>query len=131
MAQISTGGLHHISLTVSDVDRAKAFYCGSLGFQEVAPLPNGVLVGNGQVFLGLRTAPEQGLPDDRFDPNRVGLDHISLSVESRSDLEQAAKSLGESGVTCGEIIDLAPFGITVLMARDPDNIQIELAAPMG
>src|SRR5947209_4789581 len=132
MAQhISTAGIHHIALTVSDVDRSRAFYCDLLGFQEVAPLPNGVLVSNGQVVLGLRTAPGQPIADDRFDPNRVGLDHLSLNVSSRADLDQAATIFQDKGVSCGESIDLAPIGITVLMVKDPDNIQIELSAPIG
>jgi catechol 2,3-dioxygenase-like lactoylglutathione lyase family enzyme len=129
VAHIPVGGVHHIALTVSDVDRSKAFYCDLLGFKEVAPLPTGVIVGNGQVLLGLRTAPERALPDDRFDPNRIGLDHLSLSIDSKEQLEQAAKRFAISGVECGEQTDLAGFGIAVLMIRDPDNIQIELTAP--
>jgi len=31
----------------------------------------------------------------------------------------------------GAIKPLEPFGIAVLAIRDPDNIQIELTAPLG
>lgn len=131
MDRIQVGGIHHVAFTVSDVARSRAFYCDLLGFQEVAPLPTGILVGNGQVVLGLRTAPEQSIPDDRFDPNRIGLDHLSFSVESREELEEAARLFRDQGIHCGETAELAPFGIAVLMVRDPDNIQIELSAPIG
>ena len=126
-----TGAVHHIALTVSDVARSRAFYCDLLGFEEVSPLPTGVMVGKGQVLLGLRTAPTQPIPNDRFDPNRVGLDHLSLTCGTRDQLEHAATLCAERGIACGEVIELVPFGIAVLMVRDPDNIQIELAAPLS
>jgi hypothetical protein len=34
-------------------------------------------------------------------------------------------------VAHGEIKPLEPFGIAVLAFRDPDNIQLELTAPLG
>jgi hypothetical protein len=38
--------------------------------------PDGFLMKNGSVLLGLRTAPDasEAAADDRFDPNRVGPD---------------------------------------------------------
>ena len=131
MDQGSVGSVHHIAFTVSDVERSRAFYCDLLGFEEVGPLPTGVMVSKGQLVLGLRPAPEQPIPNDRFDPNRIGLDHLSFMYGNREQLEHAATTLAERGVECGEIIELGPFGIVVLMVRDPDNIQIELTAPMG
>ena len=32
-SQISTGAVHHVTLTVSDVGRAREFYTGVLGFE--------------------------------------------------------------------------------------------------
>jgi hypothetical protein len=61
--------------------------------------------------LGLRpVAPE----DDRFDPDRAGLDHLSFGVASREDLEQAPRLFDERGVKQGVINRLPPFGIDVL-----------------
>jgi glyoxylase I family protein len=37
----------------------------------------------------------------------------------------------QQGITHGEIKTLAGFGIYVLPFRDPDNIQIELTAPIA
>ena len=126
--QITTGAVHHVTLTVTDVGRAHEFYTGVLGFQKVADYGDRVVLGNGSVLLVIGPAQD---PDssDSFDENRVGLDHLSLTVESRDALEQAARILDERGVTHGEIVDLAEFGIYVLMTRDPDNIQVELTAP--
>ena len=86
---------------------------------------------NGQVILAIADAPEpsRAIRNDRFDENRVGLDHISFSVGSRVDLEQALQELDRRGIPHGEIKDLGDLGILVLSFRDPDNIQLELTAP--
>jgi len=61
----------------------------------------------------------------------VGLDHLSFSVPSREDLEQAAALFEEHGVTHGVITRLPSFGIDVLSFKDPDGIQLELTAPVA
>ena len=128
--QITTGGVHHLTLTVTNVDRACTFYTKLLGFQPIAEFGPRVLLSNGSFILALGPAPEpqRAIRDDCFDENRVGLDHISLSVGSRADLEAAVRRFDEHGVPHGEIKDLAAFGLYVLAFRDPDNIQLELTA---
>jgi len=131
---VQTGAAHHIRLTVTDPARSREFYTGLLGFRVAMEFPDGVLVSNGGLILGLRTAPEPGRAPagDRFDPNRVGLDHLAIIVGSRADIEAAARLCGERGVACGEIVDLgADFKLYVMMLEDPDGIQIELTAPHG
>ena len=66
---------------------------------------------------------------DQFDPDRVGLDHLSFSVASRGDLEQAMRLFDENGVAHGEITTLPSFAIDVLPFEDPDGVQLELTAP--
>lgn len=130
-AGVKTGGVHHARLTVTDPSRSQAFYTGLLGFDVMMEFPDGVLVTNGSVLLGLRTGPDpsQAPAGDRFDPNRVGLDHLALSVGSKADLESASEQAKARGVPCGEIVDFGPqFGFYVLMLEDPDGIQIELTA---
>jgi glyoxylase I family protein len=130
-AGLKTGEVHHARITVSDPARARDFYTGLLGFEVVVEFPDGVLVTNGSVVLGLRTGPDasKAVAGDRFDPNRVGLDHLALSVGSMADLQTAVELCNAQGVPCGEIVDLGPdFGFYVLMLEDPDGIQIELTA---
>jgi catechol 2,3-dioxygenase-like lactoylglutathione lyase family enzyme len=82
----------------------------------------------GNLIMGLRPmAPA----DDQFDPDRVGLDHLSFGVPSRADLEQAAALFDEHGVNHGVITRLPSFGIDVLSFQDPDGIQLELTAPVA
>jgi hypothetical protein len=80
----------------------------------------------GNLLLGLRPMAPSG---DRFDPDRVGLDHLSFGVPGRGDLEQAGRLFDDHGVPHGEITTLAGFGIDVLPFEDPDGVQLELTAP--
>ena len=132
---IKTNGIHHIVITVSDLDRAKAFYMSLLGFTHVTDLgPDRVLLTTGSVMLaiGLPPDPSQAIDNDRFNENRVGLDHISFSVESRAELETAVNLFDQHNVPHGEITDLRPNAPVIFLAfRDPDNIQLELTAPAG
>jgi len=141
--QIATDGIHHLRLTVTDVQRSREFYTSLLGFQVAVESPppgdpgadevfkilfGGVVMIRGNLLMGLRPMAPAG---DRFDPDRVGLDHLSFGVPSREDLEQAVRLFDERGVTHGVITRLAGFGIDVLPFEDPDGVQLELTAPVA
>jgi catechol 2,3-dioxygenase-like lactoylglutathione lyase family enzyme len=129
---ITTTGVHHIRLIVTDPARSLAFYTSLLNFTLAAELPPGYVMTNGTILLGITPAwdPSQSPANDRFSPHRVGLDHLSFGVASRQELEQAAALFDQHGVEHGEIRDLPPFGITILSFNDPDGIQLELTAPL-
>lgn len=131
MTGITTGAVNHITLTVTDRDRAREFYTGVLGFEFLMEFGPKYLLGNGSVILALNLSPDpaRAIADDQFDENRVGLDHVSFNVGSREVLDQAAQILDERGISRGEIKDLADLGMYVMAFRDPDNIQLELTAP--
>ena len=132
---IQTEAIHHLTLTVTNLPRAVEFYTELLGFQKAMDLsPSRVLLANGKSILALTEAPDpaQAIRDDRFNENRVGLDHLSFNVSNRTTLEEALRRFDRHGVPHGEIKDLGPgLGIYVLAFRDPDNIQLELTAPYG
>jgi len=134
MNSITTSAVHHVTLTVTDVERSMGFYTGLLGFQLAMMFGPRVILSNGQLVLALTSPPDpaQAPTNDQFNENRVGLDHISLAVENRAVLETAAALFDAQGVSHGEIKDLGPdLAIYVLAFRDPDNIQLELTAPHG
>jgi catechol 2,3-dioxygenase-like lactoylglutathione lyase family enzyme len=128
---------------VTDLQRSREFYTGLLGFQVAVESPppddpaaeavfgilfGGIVMIRGNLLMGLRPmAPEA----DRFDPDRVGLDHLSFGVAAREDLEDAVQLFDEHGVSHGAITRLASFGIDVLPFEDPDGIQLELTAPVA
>lgn len=131
--KITIGAIHHIRLIVTDPVRARDFYTRFLNFTVAAELPPGFVLTNGHILLGV-TPPwdmSQAIPNDRFSPHRVGLDHLSFSVANRAELEKAAALFEAHGIEHGEVRDLPPFGITILSFSDPDGIQLELTAPMG
>ena len=131
---IATGAVHHLRLTVSDVERSRAFYAEVLGFQQVMDLPSGVFLTNGVIGLGIGPSPDPGRApaDDRFDEARIGLEHLSFQVASRDALVGAAQLLDERDIPRGEITDLGDaLGLYILAFRDPDNIQLELTAAHG
>ena len=131
---IATGPVHHLRLTVADVERSRAFYTEVLGFRHVMDLPSGVFLSNGALGLGIGPSPDptRAPADDRFDEARVGLDHLSFQVAGRAELERATRLLDERGVPRGEVTDLGDaFGLYILAFRDPDNIQLELTAAYG
>lgn len=139
--QIPTGPIHHLRLTVTDLERSRQFYTSLLGFDVAVESPpdedpaaaetfkilfGGIVMIRGSLLMGLRPMAPTG---DRFDPDRVGLDHLSFSVDSRAELERAAELLDEAGLPHGQITSLASFGIDVLPFEDPDGVQLELTAP--
>ena len=101
--QIPTGDIHHLRLTVTDLERSRKFYTSLLGFDVAVESPpdddpsagevfkilfGGMVMIRGNLLMGLRPMAPSG---DRFDPDRVGLDHLSFGVASRADLEQAMR----------------------------------------
>jgi glyoxylase I family protein len=139
--KVPTGAVHHLRLTVTDIERSRAFYTELLGFDVAVESPppddpsanevfkvlfGGLVMTRGNLIMGLRPMAPSG---DRFDPDRVGLDHLSFSVGSRDDLEDALRLFDERGVSHGEITALPSFGIDVLSFEDPDGVQLELTAP--
>jgi glyoxylase I family protein len=132
---VSIGGIHHLTLTVTDTARSKDFYTKILGFSHLMDLGNRVLLNKESLVLALcpPADPAQAIPDDRFNESRVGLDHVSFLVASHAEMEAAVKLFDANGVSHGTINDLSSHGVPiyVLAFRDPDNIQLELTAPAG
>src|SRR6266487_4473034 len=142
---LSLGPVHHLRLTVTDVERSRAFYTELLGFQVAmdAPPPagdpyhdltedilqDGIVMANGDLLVGLRPVDAER-SGDRFDLFRCGLDHLSFRVPAKADLEAAVQAFEERGVQHGGITDLPPFGIAVLPFKDPDGLALELTAPL-
>jgi glyoxylase I family protein len=140
---IQVGVPHHIRLTVTDVERSRAFYTEVLGFDVALESPpdddpdgvvadtlqGGIVLVNAGVMIGLRPV-DAAHADDRFDPFRVGLDHLSFAVGSRADLDAAAQVFDEHGVEHGPVREVPAMGMAFLAAFDPDGIALELTAQL-
>lgn len=128
-------GVSHVDLTVRDADRSAAWYERVLGMKVLGELSELATPG-----VPLRTVtmmnPADGMTfgliqhdsgeDGEFSEFRVGLDHLSLAVASRDELEAWVEHFGGCGVPHSGISEM-PYG-SVVVFRDPDNIQLELLA---
>ncbi|WP_333894240.1 VOC family protein [Mycolicibacterium gadium] len=131
-------GIHHFSITVTDLEASLAWYqrllvaervpmkfphygCEDTGYGELLVEPRSGVV------IGLHT--NTGNDGRAFDEARTGLDHVALNVASRDELESWTARLDElgiehSGIRSGD----QPFPFSTVVFRDPDNIQLELFA---
>lgn len=134
---ITSTSIAHVRLTVTDIERSRRFYESVFGWPVLLEVPEnadeatrnqfgflygGVIYDLGGTLLGLRP-----VATDRFDEDRVGLDHIAFRLGSRAELDSATAHLDEIDVEHEPVKDIGPSYI--LEFRDPDNIALELTAP--
>lgn len=130
-------GLHHFAATVRDVEASAAWYERVLGLQRIpAPFPHWGNEESGHAVVLMH--PENGLAiglhhhvangGETAHESRTGLDHLAIGVAHHDDLDRWAAWLDESGVEHSGVIDATePMPYSVIVFRDPDNIQLELA----
>ena len=134
MAEKLTRGVHHIGLTVPDLDQARAFFCGVLGFDEVGRVPNypSIFVSDNAVLLTLWRASDP-LTARAFDRRtNIGLHHLSLAVADDAALDR----LWETVSACPEVVIDSPpgpirpgSGTRHFLVFIPGGIRLEFATP--
>ncbi|MCZ6805622.1 MAG: VOC family protein [Deltaproteobacteria bacterium] len=123
-------GVAHTFLTVSDFDRARAFYSQLLPFLGMKPVMD--IAGTyycvgGRTAFGIREAPEDKRAEG-FDQWRAGLHHLCFRSRTREDVDEAFEFLKEIGakiVHDPEEAMWAPGYYSVLF-EDPDGIRLEV-----
>jgi catechol 2,3-dioxygenase-like lactoylglutathione lyase family enzyme len=122
----------HVAVTVSDLDRSRAWYQRLVGSDPVLDEDTGPfhhvvwLLGGTLLGIHKHARPSSDAPMDELRP---GLDHIAFSCANRGELEGWEARLDELGITHGGIVD-AHYG-SGLSFRDPDNVALEFFAPPG
>ena len=135
MGESVTVSLHHVALTVSDIEVSVAWYKDVFNFAELIRDEHTVGGGHGVVlgeedwsmFVVLNHHPtNQG---ESFDPTRTGLDHVGFTVANRDALVEWEQRLKDKGVTYSPITD-HDWGSS-LNFRDPDDMQLQLICFAG
>jgi len=140
MPSTTRPSIHHIALTVTDLDASIAWYekVFDITCQLEVPHQGGtgkVLADDAWQFM-IALHHHDTNQSERFTETQTGLDHVGLVVPTRADLEVWQAHLEALGVARSAVadrpctqapIDDRPFG-SILVFRDPDNIQLELFA---
>ncbi|QAY75853.1 VOC family protein [Sphingosinicella sp. BN140058] len=131
-----TRGVHHIGLTVPDLDAARAFFCETLGFDQVGGVPAypSIFVSDGAVLLTLWRAADP-ISARAFDRRtNIGLHHLSLAVADDGALDETWERVRAHP---GVIVDVAPQpirpGATTrhFLVFIPGGIRLEFATPFA
>jgi catechol 2,3-dioxygenase-like lactoylglutathione lyase family enzyme len=119
----------HISVTATNLERAKAFYAGVLGLKEIAR-PDFKFPGAWYSLgseLALHVTIKDALPLRPLEPRRFDTrdPHFALAV---ADADATHARLQASGLPFYDFAD-TPTGLRQLFIRDPDGNMIELIGP--
>jgi catechol 2,3-dioxygenase-like lactoylglutathione lyase family enzyme len=123
-------GIAHFQLTVSDMERSRAFYAPLLELFEMQ-----ILIDSETYFycIGSRTgiaiSPiDEKRGGDTFDQRRVGLHHLCFRAREREHIDEIfafVEALGAEIVHPPREDGFAP-GYYSLLFEDPDGIRIEV-----
>jgi len=124
--KLNVNGLSHLGLRVTNLARAKRFYVDTLGCQVVREVDGAVLINAYGILIGLHGTDSHTSSYDRFDPFRVGLDHLALTVEDASTLEKLKQDLDAEGVPNHGVEEDLETHDRYISFHDPDGIAWEL-----
>ncbi len=128
-----TSGVHHIGLSVADLEASVGFFVGCLGWQKVGGVPDypSAFVSDGKIILTLWQVkdPETSVPFDRR--KNVGLHHLALAVDSKSALDALVAKVSKWPGISVEFMPQPFAGGAMLhaMVYEPGGTRIEFAAP--
>ena len=143
MSPVARPVLHHLALTVTDVDISVRWYEKVFGVRLVMDAPHQGGVGKvladdaHQLMIVLHRHDDND--GHLFGETATGLDHAGFFVPTRADLEAWQDHLEAKGVsrveTANKPLTQSPIADeaygSVLVFRDPDNIQLELFCSPG
>jgi len=128
-------GIHHLGLSVTNVERSAHWYQEVLGFREVsrlggpADLSRRIYLRHDGFGVHLTLVAHRGAGWFRFDETMPGLDHLSFAVADRAELERWCRRLFQRGIACSPIQAARSVpGAVVVGFRDPDDIKLQLFA---
>ncbi|MEL6996812.1 MAG: VOC family protein [Pseudomonadota bacterium] len=127
---IEINGMAHVMLTVTQFDKAHAFYSKLLpafGMQCVNDGPDFLYHVGARTAIGVRRCDPE-FKDTKFEQYRVGLHHLCLRARNREDVEKTAELVTEIGGTIvrGPCDGAWAPGYYYVLFEDPDGIRLEV-----
>jgi len=117
---IRHNGMRHLALTVSDVDRAKAFYERVFGMKVVwQPDPENAYLSSGCDNLALHHG-------NGGDPAAQHLDHLGFIVPTISDVEAAWEWAQAEHLDIAKALKHHRDGSVSFYVRDPDGNVVQV-----
>lgn len=121
--------IHHIGLSVHDIDKSADWYSRLFDLTLVAefeePAPMKIFFTPQGQAIDMRQDPN--VSPERFTQENVGLDHVGFICADREELDGWLARLREFGAEESGIQE-SPFGLH-LNFRDPDGIPLEFFLP--
>jgi glyoxylase I family protein len=141
MSTATLPSIHHVALTVTDLEESIRWYEQLFGISYKMDTPYlggiGKLLADDAWQLVIVLHRHDANKGEMFEETRTGLDHVGFMVPTRVHLEAWQTHLQEHRVIAAPAADRPltqspiadePYG-SVLVFRDPDNIQLEFFAP--
>ena len=125
-----TTGVHHVGLTVSDLEASAKFFIELLGWKEMKRTDYpAVFVSDGLIMLTLWSA--QVFPSREFDKDaNIGLHHIALTMESIEEMNKLHGKLNDAGIEFEFLPENLGNGPTQhMMCYEPSGIRVEFICP--
>ena len=119
----------HVSITVTDIGKAREFYTGTLGFAEIdRPAFNfpGIWYSlGGDLQLHIILNDELVRPAVERERIEARYPHFALWTE---DCDAAAARIEELGLVCRDVFS-GPTGLRQVFVKDPDGNMVEFIGP--
>jgi glyoxylase I family protein len=135
---MSATGINHVSVTVTDFDRAKLFYTRMFELLGAKPVLDKkgaphreedgrfmLFAGNGFMFAVFEASKDNR--GNRFDRYNVGLHHVAFNAPSRKAVDDMHRALVAGGVTILDAPAEYPYvpGYYCMNFADPDGMKFE------
>lgn len=124
-----TSGIHHVGLTVDNLEQSAAFFTELLGWAEVMRRDYpAIFVSDGSHMITLWQIRKPAVSFDK--DHNIGLHHIAFKIEDEETLQQLYNTLKQNGID----IEFAPEPLgngpaRHMMCYEPSGNRVEFIWP--
>lgn len=131
-----TRGVHHVGITVPDLEESQRFFCEGLGFDVVGTNPAypAAFVSDGHTMVTLWQASDPSAATAFDRRNNIGLHHLAFDIADAAALDAVFDRVSTYP---GVIVEFAPTAIREgsatrhFICAMPGGVRIEFATPFS